>query len=197
MLGFFPGWARGAIYPGFCYQSEKGAVACPIRFKGGTGSVKGESPQLPSHDRCPTSVDDSTSWTRCRDYSNGGPYFDVNSVGDAAQPSFEVLATYAEFKDRPAAVACSVSFGVAVLCGTHPELHPDWLQPSAGCSEATMQQHTVLHTALLEDHLLRRQFWRRLLHECRLGAYLTPLQGNAKIFANNTPYSLAGSAESV
>ena len=154
-------------------------MACPIRFKGSTGAVPGETPPPPSHATSPNSMDDSAStlsWTRCQDYSNGGPWFDVNGVGNGAQPSFQVLATYAQHEDRPAAVACSVGFGVAVLCGTHPELHPDWLLPPAGRSAIDMQQHMVLHKALLNDHLLRRHFWRSLLHECRLGPYLTALQ---------------------
>ena len=32
-LRFFPGTAAGPIYPGFCYESEDGAVAAPLRFR--------------------------------------------------------------------------------------------------------------------------------------------------------------------
>eukprot|EP00887_Chlorella_sp_A99_P002281 scaffold10.g2281.t1 len=32
-LAFFPGTAAGSVYPGFCYSSEGGAVAAPLRFR--------------------------------------------------------------------------------------------------------------------------------------------------------------------
>jgi len=32
-LGFFPGVARGAVYPGFTYQTEAGTIAAPIKYQ--------------------------------------------------------------------------------------------------------------------------------------------------------------------
>lgn len=37
-----------------------------------------------------------------------------------------------QFVKRVAAVRCTVGRGVAVLCGTHPELAPEWLDPCGG-----------------------------------------------------------------
>lgn len=46
------------------------------------------------------------------------------------------------FAKRVAAVRCSVGKGVAVLCGTHPELRPDWLDP---CGESNAVQGPQPH----------------------------------------------------
>ncbi|KAL4440577.1 hypothetical protein ABPG75_003578 [Micractinium tetrahymenae] len=50
----------------------------------------------------------------------------------------ELLATYPEHNHAAAALLCHVGSqgGRAVLCGTHPELHPSWLagQAPSGCS---------------------------------------------------------------
>lgn len=40
-----------------------------------------------------------------------------------------MLATYPGRGHAAAAVLCEVAQGRAVLCGTHPELHPSWLEP--------------------------------------------------------------------
>lgn len=112
-LRFFPGAAVGSVYPGFDYQSERGAVAAPVRFK----NTQGE-------------------WETTRDYVNGGPAFVTG--GDGGGGGIEVLATYPERSDAVAAVACQVGLGRAVLCSTHPELAPGWLAlpPGGGRSDA-------------------------------------------------------------
>ncbi|KAF5826687.1 biotin-protein ligase [Dunaliella salina] len=48
---------------------------------------------------------------------------------------FSVLALY-EDMHQPAAVRCQVGAGVAVLCGTHPELQPHWLERAAAGAPA-------------------------------------------------------------
>lgn len=45
-LAFFPGLAKGAVYPGFTYQSEAGTVAAPISFK---VMVRSSWPKLSMH----------------------------------------------------------------------------------------------------------------------------------------------------
>lgn len=47
------------------------------------------------------------------------------------------------FVRRAAAVRCGVGQGVAVLCGTHPELDPHWLDP---CGESNAAQGPQPHT---------------------------------------------------
>lgn len=148
-LGFYPGTARGSIYPGFDYQSEKGAIAVPIRFK------RTSSPSSSSS----TSSGNGTSgnhrsgtgdvlWEECRDYLNGGPGFlePPTISGDGCNDSaatylsltsclpqnIEILATFSVHNNAAAAVACQIGLGCAVLCATHPELTPDWLDLPAG-----------------------------------------------------------------
>ena len=165
------------MHPGFHYESETGAVASPIRYESlQIATAADERNSAPQHyDRiCPSQFDSKLPSAICRDYSNGGPWFDLGSVPDSARATVRVLATYMDHDDSPAAVSCPVQSGMAVLCGTHPELHPDWLLPGLGCSTADAQQQCALHKALLDDYKSRRQFWRRLLHECRLGPSMNP-----------------------
>ena len=75
-------------------------------------------------------------WLRCLDYSNGGPMF-LNHLGGKELTCYgdrvHALAVYletpgGESNGAAAAVRCRVGQGVAVLCGTHPELHHRWLR---------------------------------------------------------------------
>lgn len=107
-LSFFPGIACGAVYSGFDYRSEKGAVAAALVLSDTNEEVL--------------------------DYSNGGPLF-LNPAGGIELHGLvgvEVLATYKEMPGAAAAVRCTVGQGVAVLSGTHPELGPHWLRPGTG-----------------------------------------------------------------
>jgi hypothetical protein len=95
------------------------------------------------------------------DYCNGGPYLTaLDGNPDIDQlPGVTVLAQYCqvpvaaaspvqqqhqEYARRVAAVRCSVGRGVAVLCGTHPELGPEWLDP---CGESNARQGPQPHEA--------------------------------------------------
>ena len=168
-LKFFPGWAHGSVYPGFCYQSESGAVACPVRFK--LSKTRAAQPRAENASQSPSVgaavANKSPSWSLCHDYSNGGPWF-VLDKGSSYNETVRQIAVYAGVADRTAAVACKVGQGVAVLCGTHPELHPDWLLPAEDCTAAVLRQHTCLQNDLHASHASRREFWLRLLQECRL-----------------------------
>ena len=150
-LAFYPGIASGSIYSGFNYQSEKGAIAAPIKFKSRISVGPGSSS---------SSTDNSVVWEECKDYLNGGPGFlevsldtiNSNGNGGALRGSYltkessyipeniEILATFTDHNDAAAAIACHVGLGRAVLCSTHPELAPDWLAlPSgAGRSDAVL-----------------------------------------------------------
>lgn len=88
-LRFFPGTAAGSIYEGFCYESESGAVAAPLRFlcldshrsgSDGSGSMSSVGAEEGSGD------DETGSskgcWEAAEDYVNGGPGFFL--PGDAA-----------------------------------------------------------------------------------------------------------------
>ncbi|ORY94472.1 biotin-protein ligase [Syncephalastrum racemosum] len=105
-LAFYPGLSRGTIYPGFVYDSEKGACAALV---------------------------ETTSGQTLPMYYNGGGYFahaeqyqDVKVLARYAEPGI------CEDEAKPAAaVECKVGQGTAVLIATHPEYDmSDY--PSAG-----------------------------------------------------------------
>lgn len=108
------------------------------------------------------------------DYCNGGPFFTAQDGSPTVDnlPGVSLLAEYCQVpvgmpaaphqqqneqkqqqQDPPAgqqyarragAVRCSVGDGVAVLCGTHPELGPEWLDP---CGESNAVQGPQPHEA--------------------------------------------------
>jgi Biotin-protein ligase, N terminal/Protein of unknown function (DUF2722) len=92
-------------------------------------------------------------WIHTRDYCNGGPLFLTRGGEHELRdvPGVDILARYTDAPHRfpspgqptrqgaanwapAAAVRCKVGAGVAVLCGTHPELHPEWL---SSCGDVT------------------------------------------------------------
>lgn len=126
-LCFFDGIATGSLYPGFDYQSERGAVAAPLKLLSNSNNGTEE----------------------LKDYINGGPVFRLAPSGPPLSSSslhtykndVTILATFSDFKDEPAAaLACHVGLGKAVLCATHPELSATWLSfpPGAGRSDAVV-----------------------------------------------------------
>ncbi len=85
-----------------------------------------------SRSRSGSSRESSGGWKGCEDYINGGPAFvslDGTSLLHQPPNGVQVLATYPDRGDAAAALLCAVGQGRAVLCGTHPELHPSWLEP--------------------------------------------------------------------
>lgn len=268
-LAFFPGVARGSIYKGFEYESERGAAAARLQYldllgsastagaaaapaaaaagaweRGAAATAAGESRQpgsaavlaaVPSPSGCdppeavssggqPAGGRGQQTWRQVEDYINGGPGFfpqdddgtllgspppgvQVGRVGGRAEsasrlggwdeeaggrfcwgtginsahaagcmhanpahapptavtsqpsqrtnwsphhlaqrkpsPHPQVLATYPERGGAAAALLCTLGQGRAVLCGTHPELHPSWLEPClasadvGACSDRT------------------------------------------------------------
>jgi len=121
-LKFYSGTACGAVYPGFCYETERGAVAAPIRYLNWETSVDDYGRLCP----------DVVQWETCSDYVNGGPYWlcrndpkevlrihTVHPVLDHV----DILATYPDRNHAVSAMRCAVGeSGCAVLCSSHPEL---------------------------------------------------------------------------
>ncbi|KAI8975945.1 biotin-protein ligase [Pilobolus umbonatus] len=97
-LDFYPGLSRGTMFPGFVYNSEKGARAISLHMKNDSRDIKA--------------------------YYNGGGYF-VKAKNYPDQ--VKVICTYKDpglCKDEqePAAgVLCKVGKGSALLFGAHPE----------------------------------------------------------------------------
>jgi hypothetical protein len=136
---------------GFDYLTEAGAVAAQVEF-----SIPPALSVLQQQDSSnPTGGQHQDRHMTAFDYCNGGPYLTAaDGSPDVGQlPGVIVLAKYCQvplaadlgtlqqqgqqeqqqFANRVAAVRCTVGQGVAVLCGTHPELGPEWLDP---CGES-------------------------------------------------------------
>jgi biotin---protein ligase len=105
-LGFFPGTDRGGAFPGFVYNSEKGARAAELQVNK-TALPSGSVPNV------------------FRSYYNGGGVF-----VDAAKHrdrGVEILASYSETlvvdsgEGAAAVVYCRIGAGAALLTGPHPE----------------------------------------------------------------------------
>jgi biotin---protein ligase len=136
-LAFFPGIARGGIFPNFHYANESGAVAASIRFRNRDVTASGSSQGSHTIDK------GNAAWERCKDYVNGGPGF-IGPVARRDQDSWlrdedaaaidgvEVLAEFIEHGGAAAALLCHVGNGRAVLCSSHPELDASWLALPAG-----------------------------------------------------------------
>ncbi|KAI9480334.1 MAG: biotin-protein ligase [Benjaminiella poitrasii] len=96
-LSFYPGLSRGTMFPGFVYNTEKGARSVSILDKREDQTIKS--------------------------YYNGGGYFvNADKFGDKVK----VICTYqdpglSEEKDAAAGVHCKVGKGSALLFGFHPE----------------------------------------------------------------------------
>lgn len=138
----------------------------------------------------------SDTWVRCLDYSNGGPKF-LDAAGgqdlkQLADDGIQVLARYCDpqHEGAVAALRCRVSNGIAVLCGTHPEMDPYWMDPlydsanpaalpqqsrpgvaddTAAAGGPPHMSHAARIKAQLEAcQVAREQFWHMLLAACCL-----------------------------
>ncbi|KAF9990352.1 biotin holocarboxylase synthetase [Mortierella antarctica] len=144
-LGFFQGLCRGAVYPGFVYESESGARAVELCLNKDIFAQ------------------DQLGFEETTVYFNGGGYF----VDAERYPGTQVLAWY---KDSPsqieagsaikaAMVACQYGQGLALLTGVHPEYdatHLDARNPDYG-------PEPNIVTRLLEKENERRTFLRSVL----------------------------------
>ncbi|KAI8341457.1 biotin-protein ligase [Chlamydoabsidia padenii] len=146
-LGFYPGLSRGTIYPGFIYNSERGARSVSIQ------------------------VDPSLGEQSIRMYYNGGGYF---AHADKLK-GVDVLARYEDpgicvDEPHPAAVVhCRLGQGHAVLIATHPEYNAgpnDLMNP-----DATDSMKVILKD-LIASQLDRKVFLRAVLS--RMGLLVVP-----------------------
>ncbi|QRV98860.1 biotin-[acetyl-CoA-carboxylase] ligase [Ceratobasidium sp. AG-Ba] len=97
-LKFFPGTCRGCAYPGFEYESEKGAQLLDI-----TATIHGDDTEQPFEGI----------------YYNGGGVFEGADTLQMRTLGVKVTARYPNGK--PAGVTCVVGRGTAALWGLHPE----------------------------------------------------------------------------
>ncbi|KAI1314935.1 biotin holocarboxylase synthetase, partial [Mortierella claussenii] len=150
-LKFFPGECRGAVYPGFVYESESGASAVGIWL----------NKEL--------FAKDGLGFEETKVYFNGGGYF----VDADQYPGTQILAWYQSERgqidmDAPtpkaAMVACQVGQGLAVLTGIHPEYNATQLDPRN--PEYGPQPNVV--TRLMEKEKERRLFLRSVLSKMGL-----------------------------
>ena len=169
-LNFYPGVARGPVFPGFRYDSNAGAQLCSISFSRYTGLFKKltELPSLPV-------------------FYNGGCYFSEDrkvseKTGGDLVTNVEVLATYdtpsvehgsddaqldvqlpdgpAPYPDAPAAiVSMDYGRGRVVLSGVHIESGPE------GLSDAYSGDHYIesLLNQLTVDENVRQSIFNALI----------------------------------
>ncbi|KAG0310261.1 biotin holocarboxylase synthetase [Linnemannia gamsii] len=165
-LKFFAGECRGAVYPGFVYESESGANAVGIDLNQEVFSRTQQQQQGQGQD---TGLD----FAETKVYFNGGGYF----VDADKYPGTTVLAWY---KNDPtqiepdsqglkaAMIACQVGQGLAVLSGVHPEYnatHLDARNPEYG------PQPNVVNRLMEREHE-RRLFLRSVL--AKMGLIVAP-----------------------
>ncbi|KAI8073849.1 biotin-protein ligase [Gongronella butleri] len=151
-LAFFPGVSRGAIYPGFVYNSERGARAVPILL---------EMPYFKKE--------------RVDVYYNGGGYF-VHA--DAQHDNVRVLARYADpgacdDEPHPAAIVhCTVGQGHAVLMGVHPEYSADMADFTAASSPVgpphNSPTYAAIVRALIDSRMDRHAMLRAIFQQIGL-----------------------------
>ena len=132
-LKLFEGGAIGPVYPGFEYQTNRGARAVTLTLTEDMLQML-HLPKL-------------TSVTKV--LYNGGAYFDFSSVNEKEHRETEmdgqvcvsrdsdsdrcrILAHFADFPSKPAIVACYNGSGRAVLTGVHPEAGVDGLLSAYG-----------------------------------------------------------------
>jgi len=157
-LALFPGVALGAVVPGFRYETEAGAAATKLRWRtarevewrecldycnggpvfvlrggSGSGSSGGEEAAGRVPDKCEVAgvaVEVLARYHREEDAASSSP---------SSSPAVAAAA-----EGGAAALRCRVGKGVAVLCGTHPELRPAraWLllAPAAEDGEAAEEE---------------------------------------------------------
>lgn len=181
-LAFFPGLSRGTMFPGFIYNSERGARATKLSIeRGKLMNLYADNDSVPSE---------------INTYYNGGGYF----VHAEQYDNVDVLARYTEQglspdEEHPAAVVhCHVGKGNALLVATHPEY-----------DVAKMNQHFEDYkgTDLIQNLILaepsRKQFLRAVFARIGLNVvgYTKPSQNSKPELQENqvpnlTPLYLSG-----
>lgn len=115
--------------PVFCelhHGDDAGCAASPAMSTSGCSSSSAcTSSSSGSSNRISSSSSDGNNFNHSADLgSAAGRHVDGSS--------YRVLARYGDLGGAIAAVRCEVGAGVAVLCGTHPELPVSWIRAEAG-----------------------------------------------------------------
>lgn len=190
-LRFFPGTCQGTVYPGFVYESDKGARIVDIE------RVTGHSQK--------------DQW-RCH-YNGGGAFMNADTW---AERGVEVLACYTKaqtddllldidlnggaawkrpnYDGQAAVVLCSVGLGKALLFGTHPEFpllatSTPVLLAENGQVDAQEHKDHKERARQLRLHEQRRLQWLHELFTQRLG-----LRSELPQWAASAAVSAAGDA---
>jgi biotin--protein ligase len=149
-LGFFKGTCRGTMFPGFVYNSEKGAKSVSIV----TNSQK-----------------------KIKTYYNGGGYFvNANQVDDVKVIcTYEEAGLSEEATPAAAGIQCQVGKGSALLFGVHPEYNVELVDLSENTEKEIIIQeltasfpfcHDLLSTSLSELGLnVLQQFTATITNE--------------------------------
>lgn len=166
-LNFYPGVARGPVFPGFQYKSNVGGKACSVRLTPQAISLVRAT--FPDESGKPAVAWEPDSNVVARFYINGGCSFVIpdTRAPAGAHPVVDVLAEYqgADGHEGFAAVVkCRVGRGVAVLSGVHFEASSGMLsaefQNDAHIAEllpelTASEQHRELLFGSIVKHLLK------------------------------------------
>ncbi|KAI9222854.1 biotin-protein ligase [Blastocladiella britannica] len=136
-LALFPGIARGAVFPGFKYDSEDGARAAGVQLEDGTPIESfacyfngGCFFDLESMTAAPESTDGNGSGGGVSTVRVLARYSDPLPAhwSPSASPSFDGAPEGTQSSlPPPAIVQCTLGTGTAVLSGVHVEYAPDLL----------------------------------------------------------------------
>ncbi|XP_065056373.1 uncharacterized protein LOC135684665 [Rhopilema esculentum] len=134
-LKFYPGVAKGSVYPDFHYDSEVAARIVQVQLE--------EPFHRPGIDSILTA------------YHNGGCEFIMDE--DSAKTNIETVGRYLDFPEKIAVVLCKFDKGKVLLSGVHPEINYKYLKGRSkyspeqltSLSNASEKQQEFLHTLLL------------------------------------------------
>ncbi|KAN0061186.1 biotin holocarboxylase synthetase [Thecaphora frezii] len=181
---FFPGTCSGTVYPGFVYESDRGARIVDLDlvtpYAGPAGIEKGAAAE--------------SRW-RCH-YNGGGAFMDADSFRDRGvevlaryttpgieelelnielnagdeprpageSPSHQLASKKPIYAGQAAAVLCSVGKGKALLFGTHPEFP---LLPSSTAVQLSASKEQVMGSNTQDTEQASRKQRELLRHERR------------------------------
>ncbi|UZJ54270.1 hypothetical protein CBS101457_003590 [Exobasidium rhododendri] len=111
-LQFFPGTCRGTVFPGFVYESDKGARMVELQVEG-----RGEQAKYTTY------YNGGGAFMEAAKYQNRGVKVLSRyiSEGDSDVKSHGQIAIKAGLAGQAAVIQCTVGKGHALLFGTHPE----------------------------------------------------------------------------
>ncbi|ORZ24163.1 biotin-protein ligase [Absidia repens] len=151
-LAFYPGVSRGTTYPGFVYNSERGARSVSILVNSTL-----LDPYAANTTTTTTTTSSSPFKQSIRMYYNGGGYF---AHSDRFDGKVEVIARFedpgacSDESNPAAAVHCRIGQGHAVLIATHPEYN-------AGPGDLNNADATDSMKCIIKD-LIRSEMDRKL-----------------------------------